>query len=58
MKNIEKEIKEARIEAKNNLLGFITEEQIGYAGYLKKEMKKILKEKGIDWQEEEGILIN
>ena len=29
MKNIEREIEEARIEAKHNLCGILTEEQIG-----------------------------
>ncbi|MBQ7576755.1 MAG: hypothetical protein IJT21_00650 [Synergistaceae bacterium] len=53
----EEEIEEARIEAKNNLRGIITEEQIGYGGYLKKEMQKILREKGIDWQKEEEEII-
>ena len=52
-KDIDLAIKNAEIEAKRRLEGFINEEQLGYIGYLRDEMKKILKEQGIEWKPDE-----
>ena len=52
-KNIDLAIKNAEREAKRRLEGFINEEQLGYIGYLRDEMKKILKEQGIEWKPDE-----
>lgn len=47
-------IKEAEKKAKDNLKGYIEENQIGYVGALRNEIKKILKEQGIDWIPDDG----
>ncbi len=47
-------IKEAEKQAKENLRGYLEENQLGYTGALRKEMKRILKEKGIDWTPDDG----
>ena len=43
-------IKQAEKEAKERIKSYIQPDKIGYTGALRDEMKKILKEKGIDWK--------
>lgn len=50
--DIEEKIKKAEEEAKENLIGIIEPDKLGYNYYLYEEMKKILKEQGIDWEPE------
>lgn len=45
-------VREATEQAKKNLEGIIKPEQLGYKGFLEEEMKKILKEKGVEWHKE------
>lgn len=48
--NYEELIKAATEQAKKKLEGIIKSEQLGYKGFLEEEIKKILKEKGVEWQ--------
>lgn len=50
--NNEEIIKEAEEQAKEKLKGIINPNQLGYQGFLDEEIKKILKEKGVEWHKE------
>ena len=50
-------IKQAEKRAREKLKGFIDEDQIGYTGALRREMKKILAEQGIEWTPDDGEIL-
>lgn len=50
IKENEELLKEVEEKAKKNLRGIIRENQVGYKGYLIKEMKSIFKEMQIEWE--------
>ena len=50
--NYEELLKEATEQAKEKLKGIINPNQLGYQGFLDEEIKKILKEKGVEWHKE------
>ena len=57
--NYEELVREATVQAKEKLKGIITPNQLGYQGFLEEEIKKILKEKGIEWHKEnKGVSID
>ena len=45
-------VREATEQAKKNLEGIIKPNQLGYQGFLEDEIRKILREKGIEWRKE------
>ncbi len=52
-------VEEVRRIAKENLRGIISEEQNGYNGYLKAEMRKIFEERGIEWEDKlDGVSVD
>lgn len=48
--NYEELVREATVQAKEKLKGIIAPNQLGYQGFLDTEIRKLLKEKGIEWQ--------
>ncbi len=46
---MDEKIREAQIEAEKRLENLISKDELRYNFYLTQEMKKILKEQGIEW---------
>ena len=52
---MENEVLEAQKEAETNLKNLVSKNSLRYSFMLHEEMKKILKNKGIDWEYNEGV---
>lgn len=53
---MDEEIKKAQAEAEKRLENIVSKNTLRYNFMLHEEMKKVLKEKGIDWEYKEEII--